>query len=220
MGFEGTPLPEGLGVVALPAFVGVLLALGLLTVLRWNFLREWQLTLWTWGDIRRVWKRIPDESARTGGVILSHGVGLIGWGIAGSCFWNQMPWVGMGRGMALGAGVWVLRTLSIPFGKWLTLERELFDDFAELERHSRTGLVVLLSLGVLGIAVGYPTAGGWLEMSGSVLWIWGAWLVTKWLRSIQLLFFRRVDIGWGIAYICTLEIAPAVALGIKAMQWR
>ena len=220
MGFEGTPLPDGLGMLALPAFVGVLIALGLLSILRWNFLREWQLTLWTWGDIRRVWKRIPDESARTGGVILSHGVGLLGWGIAGSCLWNDEPWMGMGRGLAVGAAVWILRGVSIPFGKWLTLERELFDDFAELERHSRTGLVVLLSAGVLAIAIWRPTAQGWLEVSASVLWIWGAWLVIKWLRSVQLLFFRRVDIGWGIAYICTLEIVPAVALGIKVMQWQ
>jgi hypothetical protein len=217
-GYEGDLRPAGLDESAWPVMAGAVLAVALFIILRHRFDREWQLTLWTWGDIRRVWKRLPNESSRTGGVIISHVMGWLAWGLAGACWWHQEPLQGAGNGLLFGAGAWVLRQTSFGFGKWLTRASEVIDNFAELDRHLRTGLTALFVVGILGLAIREPVETGWHAEVVGLVWIWPAWLIIKWIKGIQLLMYRRVDIGWGIAYLCTLEITPAIVIAMKGME--
>ena len=73
--FEGMPLPMSpLHVYALPLWICVF-GVGATALLRVQFDREWALTMWTAYQIKRVWQRLADESARTGGTLTSHAIG-------------------------------------------------------------------------------------------------------------------------------------------------
>lgn len=218
--YNGAPLPEGVESVAWPAILGVVISFALIVLLRARFDREWQLTVWSWGDIRRVWKRLPNESARSGGVLISHMIGWSAWGMAGATWWHAAPLMGFGRGLLMGAAAFGLRALSTAFGRWLTGESEVFENSAELDRHLRSGLAALFALGILGLAIREPHAQGWAASAHNLLWIWAGWLVIKWFRGLQLMFHRRIAIGWGIAYLCTLEITPTIVLAMKGLgEW-
>lgn len=215
--FDGDLRPAELDDAAWPVLAGALLYAILFVILRNRFDREWQLTLWSWGDIRRVWKRLPNESARTGGVIISHVMGWFAWGLAGACWWHETPLQGAGNGLLFGSMAWVLRQTGFAFGKWLTRANEAIDNYAELDRHLRTGLTAMLVIGILGLAIREPVETGWHAHVATLVWIWPAWLIIKWMKGVQLLIYRRVDIGWGIAYLCTLEITPSIVIAMKGM---
>ena len=88
--FEGMPLPiSPLHVYALPLWICVF-GVGATALLRVQFDREWALTMWTAYQIKRVWQRLADESARTGGTLTSHAIGLLAWALLGS-LWGSMP---------------------------------------------------------------------------------------------------------------------------------
>lgn len=217
MQFDGQPLPSGIQEVSGPAMLGLVLSGLLIVILRNRFEREWHLTLWTWIDIQRVWKRLPNESARSGGIMLSHLIGFMAWAILGSILWPESPWKGLSYGFLTGLTVGLARRLGQTFGKWLTREHEVLDNHAELDRHMRTALTVVLGLGIVFMALRFPNEMGWKEHIPSAVFIWLGWLIIKWLKCIQLLLHRRVRIGWGIAYLCTLEITPTVALVVKGL---
>lgn len=217
MQFDGQPLPSGIEEVSGPASLALVLSGLLIVILRNRFEREWHLILWTWIDIQRVWKRLPNESARSGGIILSQLIGFMAWAILGSILWPEHPWKGLSYGFLTGMAVGLVRGLGQVFGKWLTQEHETLDNHAELDRHMRTALTVVLGLGIALLALRFPTEMGWKEHISSVVYIWFGWLIIKWLKCLQLVLHRRVAIGWGIAYLCTLEITPTIALVVKGL---
>ena len=75
--FEGMPLPiSPLHVYALPLWICVF-GLGATALLKVQFDREWALTMWTAYQVKRVWQRLADESARTGGTLTSHAICIL-----------------------------------------------------------------------------------------------------------------------------------------------
>ena len=87
--FEGMPLPiSPLHVYALPLWICAF-GMGATALLRVQFDREWALTMWTAYQIKRVWQRLADESARTGGTLTSHAMGMLTWALLGSLWGSQ-----------------------------------------------------------------------------------------------------------------------------------
>lgn len=218
--FEGLPLPMApLHVYELPlwiAFAGLCAT----AVLRVQFEREWALTLWSAYNIKRVWQRLADESARTGGTFTSQSMGIIAWALLGS-LWGIEHAATWGDGTAakgawMGAGLGVITIISRQIagwiGAWVTLEREAVERGFEVDRHMRNWLLWILIAFVfweLGQFEGFEHRA---EMGRHAATVWWVWLGLKWVRQFQSLLHKRLQIGWGIAYICTLEIGPSLLL--------
>jgi len=218
--FEGQPLPDSAIVVLATPIILALIGLIATALLRVRFQREWALTVWSAYQIKRVWQRLADESARTGGTITSHGLGLVCWGILGS-LWefqaleelpSQWGWTGAGWGMLLGLCTLLTRHLGGWIGAWVTMVEEAVQRGFEVDRHMRNWLLWLLtSLLVWELSQNM----GFNERA--IIWshalvIWVGWLATKWIRQIQSIVQKRLHFSWGIAYICTLEIGPSYLL--------
>lgn len=189
-------------------------------VLRVQFEREWALTMWSAHNIKRVWQRLADESARTGGTLTSHTMGILAWALLGSLWgiehsetWGDGTAVkGAWMGAGLGLTTLISRQLAGWIGAWVTLEREAVERGFELDRHMRNWLLWILIAFVfweLGQFEGFAHRA---EMGNHAAVVWWVWLGLKWVRQIQSLLHKRLQIGWGIAYICTLEIGPSVLL--------
>lgn len=218
--FEGQPLPlSAIEVLATPLFLAMI-GLVATALLRLRFQREWTLTVWTAYQIKRVWQRLADESARTGGTITSHALGLICWALLGS-FWEfqtlsepspHWGWTGAGWGILLGCCTLLTRHIGGWIGAWVTLEEEAVQRGFEVDRHMRNWLLWLLIAWLVweaGQNIGFNER----EVIWShLLWVWFFWLALKWIRQIQSIAQKRLHFSWGIAYICTLEIGPSYLL--------
>lgn len=218
--FEGMPLPiSPLHVYALPLWICAF-GMGATALLRVQFDREWALTMWTTYQIKRVWQRLADESARTGGTLTSHTMGILTWALLGS-LWGvnasetsavEAASNGAMWGALVGLTTLVSRQVGGSLGAWVTLEREAIERGFEVDRHMRNWLLWVL-IGLVGWELtqfnGFENRG---EMWSHVCTVWWVWLGLKWLRQFQSVLNKRLHIGWGIAYICTLEIGPSLLL--------
>jgi hypothetical protein len=220
--FEGIATHPPTHLVFLPVLWGLAAALAATILLKIRFNREWQLTLWTAYRIQRVWQRLSDESSRTGGTITSHFMGILTWGIAGGIyaiaqFESGLPdsnsiWHGLGDGCLFGIGTLVIRSLGAGLGGWMTLEYAAVQRGLEIDRHMRNWLLWIVTLLVFLFVVknqGYQEE---IAPFQSLCIIWWIWLILKWCRQLQIVFRSGLHFGWGIAYICTLEIGPSLIL--------
>ena len=218
--FEGMPLPiSPIHVYALPLWICAF-GMGATALLRVQFDREWALTMWTAYQIKRVWQRLADESARTGGTLTSHTMGILTWALLGSLWGinasetSAIEAVGNGAmwGALVGLITLVSRQVGGSLGAWVTLEREAIERGFEVDRHMRNWLLWVL-IALVGWELtqfnGFENRG---EMWFHVCTVWWVWLGLKWLRQFQSVLNKRLHIGWGIAYICTLEIGPSLLL--------
>ena len=149
--FEGMPLPiSPLHVYALPLGICVF-GVGATALLRVQFDREWALTMWTAYQIKRVWQRLADESARTGGTLTSHAIGLLAWALLGS-LWGvnasatpALETAGYGAmwGALLGLTALIARHLGGWMGAWVTLEHDAVQRGFEVDRHMRNWLPII-----------------------------------------------------------------------------
>ena len=218
--FEGMPLPiSPLYVYALPLWICAF-GMGATALLRVQFDREWALTMWTAYQIKRVWQRLADESARTGGTLTSHAMGILTWALLGSLWGVNTSDTSAGDtagngamwGALLGLITLVARQVGGWIGAWVTLEREAIERGFEVDRHMRNWLLwALIALVAWELTQfnGFENRG---EMWSHVCTVWWVWLGLKWLRQFQSVLNKRLHIGWGIAYICTLEIGPTLLL--------
>lgn len=218
--FEGTPLPLAtLDVLIVSIWMGVVGAVATV-VLRSRFEREWALTLWSGYQITRVWQRLADESARTGGTFTSHIMGIVAWAMLGS-FWGltqaevldiQQVWISTGWAALLGLGALLLRHLAGAVGAFITLEREAVERGFEVDRHLRNWWLWLL----MALLIWEMTRNTGFEQRESIwqhtVLLWWGWLIVKWLRQLQSIGHKRLHFGWGFAYLCTFEFGPAVWL--------
>lgn len=218
--FEGQPLPIApLHVYELPLWFA-LIGLCTTAVLRMQFEREWALTMWSAYQIKRVWQRLADESARTGGTLTSHAMGVLGWAMLGSLWGiaqSQTPeegvvWQGAQWGLALGIATLIARQVAGWIGAWVTLEREAVQRGYEVDRHMRNWFLWLLIGLVCWELSQFNGFENRAEMWHDAVVLWWVWLALKWVRQFQSLLHKRLQIGWGIAYICTLEIGPSLLL--------
>ena len=218
--FEGQPLPIApLHVYELPLWLAVI-GLCATTVLRLQFEREWALTMWSAYQIKRVWQRLADESARTGGTLTSHALGVLSWVLLGSLWGitqsqslgDGMAWRGAQWGLGLGFITLLSRQLAGWVGAWVTLEWEAVQRGYEVDRHMRNWLLWLLIALVCWELSQFSGFEHRANMWGHVTGLWWLWLALKWVRQFQSLLQKRLQIGWGIAYICTLEIGPSLLL--------
>jgi hypothetical protein len=218
--FEGTPLPIApLEVLSVTVWIA-LCGLAATVMLRSRFEREWALTLWSAAQIKRVWQRLADESARTGGTLTSHLIGVIAWAILGS-LWGlkhsdvldpMAHWIGAGWGALLGLATLILRHVGGAVGALVTLERESVERGFEVDRHMRNWWFWILCVFILFELTQHTGFAQRKVVWEHVISLWWIWLSLKWLRQLQSIAHKRLHFGWGIAYICTFEIGPALWL--------
>ena len=216
--FEGqsilVPSHEVFGPVLLAWALGMLATL----TLRVRFDREWNLTLWTAFQIKRVWQRLADESARTGGTLTSHAMGLLAWSLGGGVWAvaqhperlesNGHVWAGCAFGALLGLVALISRVLGARLGGWITLEETAVKRGLEIDRHMRNWLLWGLMIVFFLYLIRNPTFTFEYNPLQAMVLLWWIWIVLKWLRQLQVVVRASVHFGWGIAYICTFEIGP------------
>lgn len=208
-----------------PALVGTLVVVALLAVMRAVHPNELRLTWEGLVNPRGMWFGRHVEGGRTLGVALSHMMGLVGWGIIGwssglgaenelNCL-GLVPfsgWNAFGLGAALGLLLLPLRGASRGIAGWMAESQELTWQHAETDRLLRNALSVVLALEVLMIAV--QSRVEWEVIAWRTVFWWsaGGYVVLRSIRLLQLLLFSGLSIGWGIAYLCTLELIPSWVL--------
>lgn len=213
--YDGQLLPLTTYDFFTPLLACMISGLALTVLLRTRFDREWKLTLWTVYRIKRVWQRLADESARTGGTLTSHLMGISAWGIMGSAWaiyhaTSELDQLmrGMWVGLLIGAVTLILRHLAAALGGWITLTPEATQRGAEIDRHMRNWLLwilIVVSLFWMNRGIIFEER---IQIWHSLLMCWWLWLGLKWMRQLQSILHERLHFGWGIAYICTFEIGP------------
>lgn len=229
--FEGTPLPAPPWELLYPGLIGVLLVVAVLSALRMVHYAEWQLT---WGSLtnpRGMWFGRHVEGGSTMGVLMSHLLGVLGWGVLGWAAtlgtvegpwleevplqWKGMPagsWQGAAAGIGLGLVLTPLRSGARGLVGWMVESRELSWQHAETDRLLRNVLAVVLVLEVLAISVQSRVEENVIA-SREIYWItFGVFLIWRGFRLLQLIRLSSLSIGWGIAYLCTLELVPTWVL--------
>ena len=115
-------------------------------------------------------------------------------------------------GALLGLATLVTRQIGGWIGAWVTLEREAIERGFEVDRHMRNWLLWAMTALVVWELTQFNGFDNRGEMWSHVCSVWWVWLGLKWLRQFQSVLNKRLHIGWGIAYICTLEIGPSLLL--------
>ena len=217
--FEGNPIPHASYDLLIAILASITLGMVATVMLRIRFEREWSLTLWTAYNIKRVWQRLADESARTGGTLTSHALGVFAWCILGSA-WSLSQadysldnlWLGMGYGGLIGVGSLLLRATAAALGGWITSAPAATSRGLEIDRHMRNWLfwlLVILCVFHLGQNIQFDRRH---ILWSTVVSAWWIWLSLKWLRQLQSVVHSGLHFGWGIVYICTFEIGPTYLL--------
>lgn len=238
--FEGHAIPSPhVMEVAIP-WMAIVWMWILTLAMRHLFSREWQLTHYALWKPRLLWGRQMGESSNTAGQLVSHLMGLMPFGIttwllqqsgklhqlgfakpvtpevtgmaldSGSTAW----WLGIG----LGGLALLIRSLMGLIGGWVTERPEVTRMQLETDRYMRNHFSGIVSLLIL---VGIVQAQGAFSVTWLLQWIggaWGIWLIWKWLRFLQLIQIQSVPFGWGIAYLCTMEIVPSGVLFFSALS--
>ncbi len=229
--FEGTPLPLAPWELLYPGLAGVLLVVGVLAVLRMVHPGEWQLT---WSGLinpRAMWFGRHVEGGSTMGIFMSHLLGVLGWGLLGwvasmgssrgpwmtelPFAWDGVPgngWQGGLVGLAVGLGLIPLRSAARHLGGWMVESREMSWQHAETDRLLRNALTVVLVVEVLVVAVRSRLDSEVLaarDMYWTTFVFFVAW---RGIRLLQMVRLNGLSIGWGFAYLCTLELVPTWVL--------
>lgn len=226
--FEGLPLFLPSHEIYGPVLLFWALGAAATLILRVRFDREWNLTLWTAHRINRVWQRLSDESASTGGAATSHVMGVVSWAIFGGVWAvaqeSHLPnesaqvWTGCAGGAALGFITLIARSIGAWIGGWITLKEIAVQRGLETDRHMRNWLLWLLMAAFLIFLVQNPRFEGQLQPLDGMATLWWIWIGLKWLRQLQTVIRSSVHFGWGIAYICTFEIGPTWILYLEFME--
>jgi len=249
--FDGTPLHPDHPTGAVPWAAFGAIWLGTLLI-RHGFKREWTWTGYAFFKPRLLWGRSISESGKTAGMLASHFMGIMPFGVliwshvtahaaanarmadASSVPWGQsigLPaawvqawahdttgWSAWGAGLLLGLTALGVRLMAATVGGWVTQLPEACRMQTETDRLLRNGLAwavaAVLLIGFVD-ARGIPDA-GWC--AHAVGWVWCGFLGWKGVRLLQLIRIQSIPIGWGIAYLCTVEIVPTglLAMGILA----
>lgn len=237
--FEGNAISTPQAMEVVTPWIALVWVWVLTLVMRHFFPREWQLTAYSFWKPRLLWGRPMGESSKTAGQVVSHLLGLMPFGIF---FWAmrqsgklQLLWPvhsetwGLNRlkvdsamsawWLGIGLGILALlgRNLMGIIGGWITERPEVTRMQLETDRFMRnhfTGVIFLLMLIDIVRAQGAWNETGLYQSIGAA---WGIWLVWKWLRFLQLIQFQSVPFGWGIAYLCTMEIVPSGVLFLSML---
>jgi hypothetical protein len=229
--FDGTPIPTPPWDALLPALVAMTMGVAALAALRMVHAGEWELT---WSGLinpRAMWLGRHVEGGRTIGVALSHIVGLCGWALLGWAS-GMRGWEGPAMsdlpqelhlpgtspmehalwGVLLGSLTLPLRWLARRAAGWMSEAPEATWQHGETDRLLRNAWTVIAAGLVLLTAVQS-------RVLADVEWgqrlVLGAYVIFLGGRSFRLLQLMRVNslsIGWGFAYLCTLELIPSWVL--------
>jgi hypothetical protein len=214
-----------------PALVISLACLAGLAALRFMQSTEWDLT---WNGLiqaRGMWLGRHVEGGRTIGVVFSHiaGVGawaMLGWAAALQPWegpwmselpfqWDSnpsTPWHGAAIGAAIGLFSLPLRWFGRELCGWMSEVSDVAWQHGETDRLMRNVLSAMLIVEVLFVAVNSRLAVE-VNQAQSILWLTFALFIgMRSIRLIQLILLSGLSIGWGIAYLCTLELIPTWAL--------
>ncbi|MDA0903553.1 MAG: hypothetical protein O3B70_04385 [Bacteroidetes bacterium] len=191
------------------------LVLGGLWLQHAAFPRESQRMVWAWTRPRQLTTRNSSESPRTLGVLISHGMSMVGLGLLFG--WTELtPLGGSVVFSALGGSV-ILAVLKggVAHGAFPNLDDR--GCAIEIHRHH-------MSLTALGLALWTAIAAihPWCQqprvacagaaMIWSILALHGAWRATQALKNTSRQPLR------GILYLCTLEWGVAVTSCVWLLQ--
>lgn len=235
--FDGTPLPPAPWEDLLPALVLAALSAALFAVLRLGHPGEWALT---WSGLvkpRSMWMGRHGEGGRSAGVGIGHALGVCSWGLIGWAA-GLAPWEGPGLvllqeprwwglnlsagafyGMALGGLTLPMRWAARQLGGWMAEVPEATWQHGETDRLLRNVLAALLVVEVLLIAVQSRVAEDVVAGQILILFTCLCFLVLRSFRLLQLFQLSKLSIGWGIAYLCTLELIPSWVLISALLAW-
>ncbi len=216
--FEGQSILSPSHVVFGPVLLAWALGVLATLTLRVRFNREWNLTLWTAYKIKRVWQRLSDESASTGGTITSHAIGFLAWALCGGAWavaqnpdlpaGTTQVWTGCAGGATLGVVSLATRAAAARLGGWVTLQETAVYRGLEIDRHMRNWLLWGLMVVFVIFLIQNPRFTQDHQPLDAMMILWWIWIGLKWLRQLQAVVRASVHFGWGIAYICTFEIGP------------
>lgn len=220
--FEGQPIPPHAFDAAAPIWVLVVASVAATAALRRGFHREW---LSIAGVQLLPWREGATTEHREGGGWLVVTLGMLGWMLAWTAWtWSRgapgsaCVWSSIGPGLLLGAGTECCRWVGAWFGGWLTLRRDLLFGMHRMDRRLRVWWTWGTAAVWLGIAAHLPSATALQAASGSVAYVWLGWMGLKWMWGVVRLVREGVHLGWGFAYLCTLEIIPSAILA--GCLWR
>lgn len=229
--FDGTLLPTPPWDALLPALVAMTLGTAALAALRVLHAGEWELT---WNGLinpRAMWLGRHVEGGRTIGVVLSHLVGLCGWAILGWATgmgnWEgpamrdlptelQLPGVSPTEralwGALIGLATLPVRWVARRAVGWIAEASEATWQHGETDRLLRTAWVAIAVGLVLLTAVRSRVVEDLVSGVNLVLGSYFIFIGWRSFRLLQLMRLNSLSIGWGFAYLCTLELIPSWVL--------
>ncbi|MDA0946157.1 MAG: hypothetical protein RLZZ314_1400 [Bacteroidota bacterium] len=183
------------------------LILGGMWLLHAAFPRESQRMVWAWIRPRQLTTRNSSESPRTLGVIVSHGMAIIGLGL----LFGWTEWTPLGESVvfsAIGGGILLAGVKGVAaHGAFPNPDDR--GCAIEIHRHSISLTALGLALWTVVAAI-HPwchppqVARAGATMTWSILALHGAWRATQALKNTSRQPLR------GILYLCTLEWGVAV----------
>jgi len=229
--FDGAPLPQPPWDILLPLLCAASFAAVALALLRMVQTQEWNLTWQSLTEPRTMWFGRHVEGGRTVGVAFSHVIGLAGWAIVGMAIkWTAVDGLWMPKipfstdpeftgnwsagmiGVAIGAASLPLRWGSRKLAGWLAEIPETAWQHGETDRYMRSALTAILVSEVLILAVSCQLEQEAVGFMPVIVLSYIVFIVWRSLRLLQLLLINNLSIGWGIAYLCSLELIPTWAL--------
>jgi hypothetical protein len=181
-------------------FIVSVISCALIVWIRQGFIKEWKLADLTLNNINRIWQRGADEVPQTEGIIVSHIVGIIAYGILAWHLWTF--WLGVATGVALlilrQTLYWILGLVSKT--SILSKEHNIID------RVIRMWMSAVLSLGSILVSL-LPCT---LLVHPELLFfsIWCLWTIFRWYRVFQSALRRFNRLSHSFLYLCALEILP------------
>jgi len=214
--FDGKPIPPPAFDAAGPLWFLLLALVAGTAALRHGFNREWRCVT---GFNVLPWREGGTAEHREGGGWLVVALGILGWMLAGTAWaWSHgepgdaCAWSLLGPGLLVGMATECSRWAGGRLGAWLTLRPDLLSGMTRMDRRLRVWWAWGTALLWLGIAAHLPSAAALQAASGGVAYVWVGWLGMKWLWALVRLVREGVHLGWGFAYLCTLEIIPSALL--------
>ena len=102
---------------------------------------------------------------------------------------------------------------------WMAEAPEATWQHGETDRLLRNVLAALLVVEVLLVAVQSRVAEDVVAGQILILFTFLCFLVLRSFRLLQLFQLSKLSIGWGIAYLCTLELIPSWVLVSALLAW-
>ena len=214
--FDGAPIPPSAYDAAGPLWAILAAIIGATAALRTGFGREWSCVT---GAQFLPWRDGGTSEHREGGSWLVLLLGVFGWMFAWSAWtWSHGPantsvaWSALGIGLLWGVGTECCRWVGARFGAWLTFRPDLLAGMTRMDRRLRVWWTWGSAVLWLSMVVRFPTAEALQRASEAVVGMWVGWLILKWTWVLIRVVREGVHLGWGFAYLCTLEIIPSASL--------